>query len=103
MISSLYLYVSAFAGTMSVKLLLINLFYIMETINDIDVVTIQGGSLLEHPFHSITYRVRCEKCGTVESKKHTLSLTQGVTEVASVQCATCGHVQMVKIRNPRRN
>ncbi|BDX36769.1 hypothetical protein CYCD_01240 [Tenuifilaceae bacterium CYCD] len=77
--------------------------YIMETINDIDVVTIQGGSLLEHPFHSITYRVRCEKCGDVESEKHTLSLTQGVTEVASVQCATCGHVQMVKIRNPRRN
>ena len=47
--------------------------------------------------------MKCEKCGNVESKKHTLSLTQGVTEVASVQCATCGHVQMVKIRNPRRN
>ncbi|MGE0079261.1 MAG: hypothetical protein AB7S48_15485 [Bacteroidales bacterium] len=75
----------------------------MGQVQDLEVVAIQGGDSVEYNHPSITYVVKCAKCGNVDSEKRTISLTRGVIEVATVTCAKCGHSQMIKIRYPRNN
>ncbi len=73
----------------------------MEQQVDIETVVLEGGSCVECSSPTITYVVKCQKCGYVETHRHTVSLTRGVTEVVTVQCDKCNHKQMVKIRYPR--
>lgn len=70
----------------------------MEQVKDLDVVIISGSDIVSHPHQSITYRVKCPKCGNVEESSHSVTLARGVTEVATSRCSGCGHCQMVKIK-----
>ena len=70
----------------------------MDQVKDLDVVTITGSDVVLYSHQSITYRVKCPKCGNIEPTSHSVTLARGVTEVATSRCSACGHCQMVKIK-----
>lgn len=61
-------------------------------------VTISGGIISNQNGYSVTYKVKCEKCETIDSVETTITLTKGVTEITTKKCSSCGNIQIVKMR-----
>lgn len=62
-------------------------------------VTIIGGVLSKQSGYTITYKLKCEKCGNIEHPKTTVNLTKGVTEISTKKCSNCGNNQMIKMKH----
>lgn len=65
---------------------------------ELELIIITGGETVEYSHSSISYKVKCVKCGNVEPRKYSYSLSKGITEVSTIKCTACGHSQVVKIR-----
>lgn len=62
-------------------------------------ITIFGGIILKQNGSSVTYKLKCDKCGNAESKESTVTLTKGVTEISTKKCDNCGNNQTIKIKH----
>lgn len=61
-------------------------------------VTISGGNISSERGSSVTFKVKCDKCGYSDSSEATISVSKGVTEVATRKCSFCGHNQVIKMK-----
>ncbi len=61
-------------------------------------VTISGGVISKQNNTSITYRLKCEKCGHEDESESTVTVTVGLTEVTSKKCPNCGNRQIIKMK-----
>ncbi len=61
-------------------------------------VTISGGEISKQKNSSITFRLKCDKCGLVDLSESTITVTKGVTEVTTKKCPNCGNNQTIKMK-----
>ena len=61
-------------------------------------MTISGGIISKESNSSVTYKVKCEKCGNIGDSETTVSVAKGVTEVSTKKCLNCGSYQPIKIK-----
>lgn len=61
-------------------------------------VTISGGVILKQNNTSITYKLKCEKCGHEGESESTITVTVGLTEVTTKKCPHCGNNQIIKMK-----
>lgn len=61
-------------------------------------VTISGGVVSKQNNTSVTFRLKCDKCGHTEETESTVTVTLGLTEVTTKKCPSCGHRQIIKMR-----
>jgi len=61
-------------------------------------ITISGGEVLKQNGSSITYKLKCSRCGNIESSEATITIMKGVTEVTAKRCSNCGNNQIVKMK-----
>lgn len=61
-------------------------------------VIISGGEISKQKNSSITYRLKCDKCGHVDLSESTVTITIGVTEVTTKRCSNCGNNQTIKMK-----
>jgi len=61
-------------------------------------VIISGGEISKQKDSSVTYRLKCEKCGHVDLLETTVTITRGVTEVTTKKCPSCGNFQTIKMK-----
>jgi len=62
-------------------------------------LTISGGIILKQSGSSITYKLKCDKCGNTEPSESTVTLTKGVTEISTKKCSNCGNNQTIKMKH----
>lgn len=62
-------------------------------------IAITGGVISKQNGSSITYKLKCEKCGSVEHNENTVTVTKGVTEVSTKKCSSCGNNQVIKLKH----
>ena len=62
-------------------------------------LTISGGIILKQDGSSVTYKLKCDKCGNAESSESTVSLTKGVTEISTKKCSNCDNHQIIKMKH----
>jgi len=62
-------------------------------------IAISGGVISKQNGSSITYRLKCEKCGFTEHNENTVTVTKGVTEVSTKKCSNCGNNQVIKLKH----
>ena len=61
-------------------------------------LTISGGVITKQSGSSVTYKLKCEKCGNAEPSESTVTLTKGVTEISTKKCSNCGNSQTIKMK-----
>lgn len=61
-------------------------------------IKITGGELLNQKGTTVTYKVKCDKCGNIDSSETSITIMKGVTEVTSKKCSFCGNNQIIKMR-----
>lgn len=61
-------------------------------------VAITGGVISKQSGSSVTFKLKCEKCGNDGSAESTLTLMKGVTEITTKKCSSCGNNQTIKIK-----
>ena len=61
-------------------------------------ITISGGVILKQRGSSITYKIKCDKCGNAESSENTVTVSKGVTEISTKKCSNCGNNQIIKMK-----
>jgi len=61
-------------------------------------VTITGGVIAKQIGTSISFKLKCEKCGCSEHPESMVSLTRGVTEITTKKCSNCGNNQIIKMK-----
>ena len=61
-------------------------------------LTISGGIITKQSGTSITYKLKCEKCGNAETPESIVSLTKNVTEISTKKCSNCGNIQTIKMK-----
>ncbi|NOU18985.1 MAG: hypothetical protein HOO91_15625 [Bacteroidales bacterium] len=64
-----------------------------------DMITISGGVILKQIGSSITYKLKCDKCGNAESSENTITIMKGVTEISTKKCSSCGNNQIIKMKH----
>jgi len=64
-----------------------------------DMITISGGVISKQSGSSITYKLKCDKCGNAESSETTVTVTKGVTEISTKKCSNCGNNQIIKMKH----
>jgi len=62
-------------------------------------ITINGGLIARQNGTTVTYKVKCDKCGNIELDESTVNVTRGVTEIYSKKCTACGHNQVIKMKH----
>ena len=62
-------------------------------------IAIAGGVISKQNGSSITYKLKCEKCGFIEHNENTVTVTKGVTEVSTKKCSSCGNNQVIKLKH----
>jgi len=62
-------------------------------------IAITGGVISKQKGSSITYKLKCEKCGFIEQDENTVTVTKGVTEVSTKKCSGCGNNQIIKLKH----
>jgi hypothetical protein len=70
----------------------------MKTEKENNMVTITGGVISKQNGSSISFKLKCEKCGNVEHPESLVSLSKGVTEITTKKCSYCGNNQMIKMK-----
>ncbi|RPH31148.1 MAG: hypothetical protein EHM93_14680 [Bacteroidales bacterium] len=61
-------------------------------------ITISGGVISKESGTSVSYKLKCEKCGQINDSESTVTMTKGVTEISTKKCSFCGNVQMIKMK-----
>jgi len=61
-------------------------------------IIITGGVVSKQSGSSVTYKLKCDKCGNTGSAESTVTVSKGVTEVSSKKCSNCGNNQIIKIK-----
>jgi len=61
-------------------------------------VTISGGIISKEMGSSVTFKIKCDKCGYSDSSEYTITVSKGVTEVSARKCSFCGNNQVVKMK-----
>ena len=61
-------------------------------------VTISGGVVSKENNTSVTFRLKCDKCGHMDESESTITVTLGLTEVTTKNCPSCGHRQIIKMK-----
>ncbi len=61
-------------------------------------VTISGGVVSKQNNTSVTFRLKCDKCGHMEESESTVTVTLGLTEVTTKKCPNCEHRQVIKMK-----
>jgi len=61
-------------------------------------IIITGGVVSKQRGSSVTYKLKCDKCGITESAESTVTVSKGVTEVSTKKCSNCGNNQIIKIK-----
>jgi hypothetical protein len=64
-----------------------------------NLITISGGVISKQNGSSISYKLKCDKCGNFESTESTVTLTKGVTEISTKKCPICGNNQIIKMKH----
>jgi uncharacterized Zn finger protein len=59
--------------------------------------TISGGVITKQSGSSITYKLKCDKCGTVDHSESTIT-SNGGTDAYTKRCSKCGNQQKVIIK-----
>ena len=62
-------------------------------------IVIQGGVISKQEGTTVTYKVKCDKCGNLELDESIVNVTKGVTEICSKKCSVCGNNQTVKMKH----
>jgi len=62
-------------------------------------IVIQGGLISKEEGNTISYKVKCDKCGSVEPSESSVNITKGVTEVYNERCSACGNNQTIKMKH----
>ena len=62
-------------------------------------IIISGGEISKERGSSVTYKVKCEKCGEVDQSESTVTVTKGVTEMTTKKCTRCGNNQVIKMKH----
>jgi len=62
-------------------------------------IAITGGVISKQNGSSITYKLKCEKCGFIEHNENIVTVTKGVTEVSTKKCSGCGNNQIIKLKH----
>ena len=71
---------------------------IIEEVKEQNIVAITGGVITKQNGSTITFKLKCERCGNAEFSESRVSLTKGVTEVTTRICTSCGNIQMIKMK-----
>ncbi|HCT29574.1 MAG TPA: hypothetical protein DIW31_02310 [Bacteroidales bacterium] len=61
-------------------------------------ITIVGGEISNQKGTTVTYRLKCESCGYIDSSETTITIMKGVTEVTTRKCPHCGKSQIIKMK-----
>ncbi len=61
-------------------------------------VTIAGGEVLSHRGTTVTFKLKCDKCGVIDESESSITVMKGVTEVTTKKCPKCGSNQVVKMK-----
>lgn len=62
-------------------------------------ITIRGGVISHQNGTTVSYKAKCDKCGTVDSDESIINVTRGVTEVYSKRCSACGNNQTIMMKH----
>ncbi len=59
---------------------------------------LSGGVITKESGSQITYRLKCDKCGTVEHSESQVTVSKGSTSTYTRKCMKCGNQQKVIIK-----
>lgn len=62
-------------------------------------IKISGGEISSENGSSVTFKLKCEKCGYVEQSESTITVSVGITEITTKKCAKCGNNQVIKMKH----
>lgn len=61
-------------------------------------ITIVGGEVLSHRGTTVTFKLKCDKCGNIDESESSITVMNGVTEVTTKKCPYCGNNQIIKMK-----
>lgn len=61
-------------------------------------ITIAGGEVLSHRGTTVTFKLKCDKCGNIDESESSITVMKGVTEVTTKKCSFCGNNQIIKMK-----
>jgi hypothetical protein len=62
-------------------------------------IIISGGEISNEKGSTITFKLKCEKCGHLDQSETTVTITTGVTEITTKKCPSCGNNQIIKMKH----
>lgn len=62
-------------------------------------ITITGGVISKERNSSITYKLKCDKCGNTPDSEYSITVTKGITEISTKKCSFCGNNQVIKMKH----
>jgi len=71
---------------------------IIEEVKEQNIVAITGGVITKQIGSTVTFKLKCDRCGNAEHSESVVSLTKGVTEVTTRICHICGNSQLIKMK-----
>lgn len=61
-------------------------------------ITISGGVISRSKNTSVTFKLKCDKCGNISDTEVSTTVMLNVTEVITRKCDFCGHNQIIKMK-----